>query len=358
MARFKHILVGLAACLALVAGVAVEPVKQLFTPVHYAQVGLTLTPLEYITWKVFGPALRWIFAPFKDRALASFACTVDIAYQTQYRDEFIAAFEARSTLLRDTVTTEAVIKGNQAVFLVVGSGGATAVTRGANGLIPARNDDNAQNTVTLGEWHDLVRKTGFNIFASQGNQRQIMQMTSMGVMNRKIDDQIITVLNTGTVTVGAASAVPTVSLFQNARVKLSNASVPWDSNITLLAQPSFLAFLEQAPEFSSADYVEVRPWAGSGQNPSWRDQPMAYRWRQTLILEHPNLPGKATASEKSFLYHKTAVGHAANTGGVSTAVGYNDEQDYTYARTTCYMGALLLQNAGIVVITTDGLAYG
>lgn len=282
----------------------------------------------------------------------------DTAYQVQYRDEYIAGFEARATLLRETVTTEAVIKGNQAVFLVISSGGETAKTRGANGLIPARNDNQAQNTVTLSEWHDLVRKTGFNIFASQGNQRQAMQMTSLGVMNRKVDDQIITVANTGTVTVGSAGATPTVSLFQNAVVKLQNASVPWDSNISLVCQPSFLAFLEQAPEFSSADYVDVRPFGGGDSNASWRDKPMAYRWRNTLILMHPNLPGKATASEKSFMYHKTAIGHAANTGGISTAVGYNDEQDYTFARTSCFMQALLLQNAGVVVITTDGTIYG
>lgn len=282
----------------------------------------------------------------------------DTAYQVQYRDEFIAAFEQRQSILRVTVTTEAVIKGNQAVFLVAGSGGAVAVTRGANGLIPARNDDLNQNTVTLQEWHDLVRKTGFNIFASQGNQRQIMQMTSMAVVNRKIDSQIIDVLNTGTVTVGAASATPTVSLFQNGRVKLSNASVPWDSNICFLCQPSFLAFLEQAPEFANAEYVDIRPYATGDSNPSWQDKPMTYRWRNTLICEHPNLPGKATASEKSFLYHKTAVGHAANTGGISTAVGYNDEQDYTYARTSIYANALLLQNAGVVVFTTDGTVYG
>ncbi|TFH47952.1 MAG: hypothetical protein E4H01_07280 [Lysobacterales bacterium] len=283
---------------------------------------------------------------------------VDTPYQVQYRDEFIAAFEQRQTLLRETVTTEAVIKGNQAVFLVAGSGGAAAVTRGANGLIPARADDNTQNTVTLGEWHDLVRKTGFNIFASQGNQRQIMQQTSMAVMNRKVDDQIITTLNTGTITVGAASTTPTISLFQNARVKLSNASVPWDSNITFLCQPSVLAFLEQAPEFANAEYVEVKPYAGSDSNPSWRDKPMAYRWRNTLICEHPNLPGKATASEISFLYHKTSAGHAANVGGMTTSVGYNDEQDYTYARTSCFMASLLLQNAGVVVMTTDGTIYG
>lgn len=282
----------------------------------------------------------------------------DTAFQTQYRQEYIRGFEQKQTLLRDTVTTEATIKGNTAVFLVADSGAATAVTRGANGLIPARADNQTQNSCVLGEWHDLARKTGFNIFASQGNQRQMMQDTTMGVMNRKIDEQIITALNTGTIAVGAASSAPTISLFQNARVKLSNASVPWDSGITLLAQPSLLAFLEQAPEFASADYVELRPYKGSDQNPSWRDKQMGYRWRNALIIEHPNLPGKATASEKSFLYHKTAVGQAADTAGMQSEVGWEAEQAYSWARATCYMGACVLQNAGIVVITSDGVTYG
>ena len=280
----------------------------------------------------------------------------DTAFQIQYRQEFIAGFEQKQSLLRDTVTTDAVVKGNSCVFLVADSGSGEATTRGVNGLIPARSDNNTQNTCTLTEWHDLVRKTGFNVFASQGNQREIMQMTSMGVLNRKIDSQIITELNTGTVTIGSSSTLPSVSLFQNGRVKLSNASVPWDSNITLLCQPAFLAYLEQAPEFANAQYVNVRPYAGA-ENPSWRDQPMAYRWRNALIIEHPNLPGKGTSSEKNFLFHKTAIGHAADKSGLQTPVGYNEEQDYSWARASMYMGAKLLQNAGVVVCTADGSAY-
>ena len=280
----------------------------------------------------------------------------DSAFQIQYRQEFVAAFEAHQTLLRDTVTTEAVIKGQQAVFLVAGSGSATAVTRGLNGRIPARADSLTQNTCTLQEWHDLVRKTGFNVFASQGNQRAIMQMTTMAVLNRKIDDLIITQLNTGSVTIGSSTTIPNVSLFQNARVKLSNAAVPWDSNVTLLCQPSFLAYLEQATEFANAQYVDLRPYAGS-DNPSWKDKPMAYRWRNVLLVEHPNLPGKGTSSEKSFLYHKTAAGMAIDTGGIASPVGYDNEQDYSYARCSAFMGALLLQNTGVVVITADGSAY-
>lgn len=301
-------------------------------------------------------AITSLLLPLKRFAESLYVLRADTAYQIQYRQEFIAAFEQHVSLLRDTVTTEAVMKGNQAVFLVAGSGGAEAVTRGVNGLIPARADDLDQNTCTLTEWHDLVRKTGFNVFASQGNQRAIMQMTSMGVLNRKIDSQIITELATGTVTIGGTGVTPNVSLFQNGRVKLGNASVPWDSNITLLCTSAFLAYLEQAPEFTNAQYVDLRPYAGA-TNPSWRDRPGAYRWRNCLIVEHPNLPGVGTTAEKSFMYHKSAIGHAADKSGLATPVGYNEEQDYSWARASMFMGAKLLQNSGIVVITSDGSAY-
>lgn len=279
----------------------------------------------------------------------------DTAFQTQYRQEFIAGFEQKQSLLRDTVTTEAVIKGNTAVFLVADSGLASAVTRGVNGMIPARADNLNQNSLVLLEWHDLVRKSGFNVFASQGNQRQIMQDTTMGVVNRKIDEIIINELNNATTGTGAA-VTGSVNLFQYARVILSNKSIPWDSNITLLATPGLVAYLEQAPEFANAQYVDMRPYAGT-DNPSWRDKPMAYRWRNCLIVEHPNLPGKTTTAEKCFMYHKSAIGHAANTGNMESPVGYDEQQDYSWARASIFMGAKLLQNSGVVVVNHDGSAY-
>ena len=75
------------------------------------------------------------------------------APQIQYRQELVATFEEGMSWLRQTTVTEAVIKGNQATFLVAGSGGASAVTRGINGLIPARADSLTQSTATLVEWH-------------------------------------------------------------------------------------------------------------------------------------------------------------------------------------------------------------
>lgn len=280
----------------------------------------------------------------------------DSAFQIQYRQEYIQAFEQHQSLLRDTVTTEAVIRGNQAVFLVAGTGGASATTRGLNGRIAARPDSNTQNTCTLQEWHDLVRKTGFNVFASQGNQRSIMQMTSVAVLNRKIDSLITTELSNGTVAIGtAAVTIPNVSLLMNALVKLQNAGVPWDQNITALVQPSFIAYLMQAPEWTSALYRNSKPFEGN--DPNWRDRPSSWSWMGMLVISHPNLPGRGTSSETSYIYHKSAIGMAMDTEGLRTPVGYFEEQDYSWARATAFMGAKLLQNTGVVVITHDGSAY-
>ena len=280
----------------------------------------------------------------------------DNAPQTQYRDEYVAAYEQKQTLLRQTVTTEAQVKGNTAVFLVAGSGGAAATTRGLNGLITARADSNTQNSCVLQEWHDLVRKTGFNIFESQGNQQQLMQDTSVMVINRKTDALIVAALDTGTVSIGSSSTIPNTSLFWNAVVKLQNADVPWDANITLLCQPSFLAYLQQATEFASADFVSTMPY-DKGNVPLWNDMPMVYVWNNVKVISHPNLTGKGTSSESSYVYHKSSIGHAMDTKGLDTAIGYNDEQQYSYARASGFMGVKVLQNSGIVVITHNGSAY-
>ena len=269
------------------------------------------------------------------------------AFQIQYRQEFIQGFEQAQTLLRNTATTEAVIKGNQATFLVADSGGAEAVTRGLNGLIPGRADNLQQNTATLVEWHDKPIKTGFNIFASQGDQRRIMQETSMAVVNRKIDQDLITQLSLATQDTGAAQQA-SLDLVMYGSTILGNNEVPLDGNIFGVITPAFKAYLMQTKEFASVDYVTDKPFAG---------KPNMFRWADINWVVHPNLPGKGTNAEKCFLYHKSAIGHAVDTAGLQNTVGYNDEHGYSYALCTIYMGSKLLQNSGVVVFNHDGSGY-
>jgi hypothetical protein len=272
------------------------------------------------------------------------------AFQTQYRQEFIAGFEEKQSHLRATTVTEADVRGNAAVFLVADSGGATAVTRGVNGLIPARSDDNEQLTATIAEWHDLVQKTGFNVFASQGDQRRIMQETSMGVVNRKIDADIIAQLDTATIDTGAA-ATGSVGLVAKALGYLGNSEVPIQEmdNMFGVITPGFWAYLMQTKEFSSGEYVDVKLYSGSIKK--------MWRWFGVNWIMHPNLTGVGTASEKCYVFHRTAIGHAIDTKGISSPVGYDEEQDYSWARVSVYMGSAKLQNTGIVQILHDGSAF-
>jgi hypothetical protein len=275
----------------------------------------------------------------------------DAAFQVQYRKEVVEGFEFGMSDLRASVCTEAVIKGNQAVFAVADSGGATASIRGVNGFIPARVDNLQQFTATLVEWHDLVRRTSFNLFTSQGDGRAIMQRTTRYVMNRKTDLDVMSALSTGTNYIGTSATTMTLAMAIRALVTLGNNQVPVQEEDNMFAVISFAAYgyLLQVKEFNSAPFVAQTPLNG----PARRYR----RWAGFNWIAHPLVPGVGTSAETLFFYHRYAVGHAVNSGEMQALAGYNEEQDYSWARTTAYMGSTLLQNRGVVLARHDGSAY-
>ena len=279
----------------------------------------------------------------------------ETAFQTQYRQEYIHGFEDRQSVLRATTVQESVISGNKAVFLVADSGSATAVTRGVNGLITARPDNLTQNTAQLQEWHDLVRKTDFNIFASQGDQRRIMQETTMAVVNRKIDDIVIADLDTATNDTGTA-AQASLDMVVYARTVLGNNFVDLtdEDNIFGLISPAFDGYLMQIPEYSSADYVEVKPFTGPARRfRRW----MGVNWICHARLTNSVGAGGSGTSEQCFMYHRNSIGCAVDKDGINTPVGYDEEQGYSFARVSVNLGAKLLQNSGVVMMKHDASGY-
>ena len=279
----------------------------------------------------------------------------DTAYQIQYRNEFIHGFEDRQSILRSTCVQEAVINGNRAVFLVADSGSAVAVNRGVQGLITARADNLTQTTATLQEWHDLVRRTNFNIFASQGDARRIMQETTMAVVNRKMDDLIIAQLDTATNDTSTA-APASLDLVIKAQVILGNNFVDLsdEDNLFMLVTPAFHGYMMQQTEYASADYVEVKPFTG----PVRRFR----RWGGFNWMTHPRLTnsvgaGGSGTSEQCYAYHRNALGCAVDKSGIDSPVGYDVEQGYSFARVSVHMGVALLQNSGVVQILHNGSAY-
>jgi hypothetical protein len=273
------------------------------------------------------------------------------AAMIQYRKEFIGAFEQRVSLLKAMTTKESVISGNQATFLVSGSGTDTAVTRGTNGQIPYGNPTNSQQTATLVEKHAPYELTGFNIFSSQGDQKRVMQNASMAVINRDIDLTLLAELANATQDYPSTAQTASLQMVAGAQAILGNADVPVEdeNNMFAIISPAFRGYLMQTTEFASGDYVDVKVFGGPARK--------MFRWMGINWAVSSRVTGLGTSSELCYMFHRDAIGYAVNVGEEKIAIGYDEKQDTSWSRATVFHAAKILQNTGIVKITHDGSAF-
>ena len=211
-----------------------------------------------------------------------------------------------------------------------------------------RKWSDAASHPALNTW--LVRKTRFNIFQSQGDQRALMQQTTRKVLNRRLDADVIAQLDTATSNLGAASTFA-LSVAAKAITTLGENEVPVEEvdKMWALATPAVRGYIMQLPEATKIDYVEMKFLTGPARR--------TMRWAGFNWIFHPNLTGVGTSSEKCYFYHRDAIGSAFDQGeGLNVAIGYDDEQDYSYARASSFTGAKLLQQSGIVQFLHDASA--
>lgn len=275
----------------------------------------------------------------------------ETANQTLYRQELVKAFERRVAALEPRCTTDGIVSGSAFVFDVNGSGSATAVTRGTNGKIPGRANSDTQVTATLTEWHDKPQATEFNIFAGQAGaqRRAAMQEESIAVLNRKADSLILTALETSTQYAGLTAEVLTVDKAMHAiAVVMGSNAIMSTNDVTGLLTPAAFAYLMQAKEVTSKDFVD------SGPLPN---MPTMFKWAGITWMVHTGLTGAGTSSERLIVFHRAAIGCARNRDSLQVYAGHNEEEGYYYARASMFMGAALLQGTGVCSIRHDGSGY-
>lgn len=270
---------------------------------------------------------------------------------TVYREEFIASFEQRTSYLRDTVSTEGLVKGESATFLLVGKADLMR-QRGVDGLIPNVNEIDTQIKIGLKEMHHKTQQTSFDIFQAHGDRRRLMQERGMIAVNKEIDDTIINSLNSATTsypltlvgpatTIVAGTAAMSLNRLVDIMSDLHEKEIENDGMLTFVWTPKAYAAIQLLPQFTSADYVDEKPLV-NGQRP--------FRFLGARHLIHNRLPGAGTNAATCFVYHKNSVGHITDTGGIKTDIGYNGEHDYSYARHSVWHGAGVLRQEGVMKI--------
>jgi hypothetical protein len=270
---------------------------------------------------------------------------------TQFKKELILAYEQRKSLLAGSAQKETLANGHVVTWLISGAGSQTAVTRGQDGDIPYGVPTNTQVSATLIEQHAPESLTGFDVFASQGNQVELMKTNVMAIIRRAQDQIILTELANATQDYPVSGTL-TVEMIAGARAILGNQHVPIseEDNMFCVISPAAEAYLLQTTEFTNAEYRDVKPFEG-GIAMKYR------RWMGMNWIVADVLQGAGTSAEIMYMYHRSAFGYAIAMGEEKVTAGFNEEQQRSWALATVYHQAKILQNTGIIKLTHDGSAY-
>ena len=235
--------------------------------------------------------------------------SIDTAFITSYDAKVHEVFQRRGSYLKDSVRLKDNIIGSTAVFQKIGTG--IAVTKARHGTITPMNQTHTAPSTTLadfyaGDWVDKLDEAKINI-----NERDVIASGGAMALGRKVDDQIITALDTTT------SSIITITVTDKGTVLATSiewaeaawaADVPNDGEVYAIVTPRYWSQLMTLDQFQRAEYVGSDGMAFR-QGPSigkarWKD------WQGIKWKMQTGLPGAASNLAKCFLYHKTAVGYA------------------------------------------------
>lgn len=266
-----------------------------------------------------------------------------------YKKELIAKYEANTSDLAFATTKEMMANGLTVTWDVAGSDGGEVVTRGQNGDIPYGGPSNTQITATLVEYHAAHSITGFDVFASQGNQVDNLRNASLAKIRRHQTDVILAELANATQDFGSGSTLDTATIL-GAQAILGDNDVPTEEqdNMFCVISTRARAYLMQNTEYASGDYVDVKPFTGPVRK--------MWRWAGINFIVTSRVSGSGTSAELCYMFHRAAIGYAVNMGEEKVFAGFNEEQGRSWSRAEIYDAAKILQNTGIIKISHDGSA--
>lgn len=289
------------------------------------------------------------------------ATQITSSFVAQYESEVHHLFQRQGGYLRPAVRTKDGVKGSTTTFQKIGKGVAT--TKARHGVITPMNQDHTAVTCTLadfyaGDWVDKLDEAKIN-----HDERMAIAMGGAWALGRKVDDQILTAVDT-TTTSAISWVYTSVAGIENSLLNtirnLDAADVPNDGQRFVVLTPHAYAAAMKVQSFASADYVspDNKPMETGQPIFTWR------RWMGALWTSHTGLSGLGTSSAKGFAWHRSAVGYATGASQGNAAAGSAIQADITWHgdRAAHFInhsmsgGACLIEDAGVFELDLDDSA--
>ncbi len=288
--------------------------------------------------------------------------TITNTFVTDYVTDVHHIFQREGGMLRPTVRVKDSVVGSSTTFQKIGKGSAT--TKARHGAITPMNQSHTAISCSIsdfyaGDWVDKLDEAKTNI-----DERMALAKGGSTALGRKVDNQIITVLDTTTesaipLTVTSYAAVRS-SLLQMAEA-LDDNDVPNDGGRYGLLTPRAWSQAMTVESFASANYV------GPGGLPYTEGAPGHRKfkeWMGILWGVHTDLPGKGTATAKIFVWHKNAIGyatgkHAGNVAENETVmadISWHGDRAAHFVNHSMSGGACLIDTTGVIEGDLDDTA--
>lgn len=243
--------------------------------------------------------------------------SVDISFVRQYERDVHHIFQREGGMLRPSVRMKTGVVGKSTTFQKIGKGIAT--TKSRHGVVTPMNQSHTAIECNLvdfyaGDWVDKLDEAKLI-----HDERLAIAQGGAWALGRKVDDQIITVLDSTTepaVTLPVSSSLAIQGGLLELVEALNANDVPNDSRRYGLLTPRMWSQAMTVESFASADFV------GPNGLPFTTGVPMFRMWKSWMGLlwtQHTGLPNIGTASAQNFVWHASAVGYAtgAHAGNVA-----------------------------------------
>ena len=235
--------------------------------------------------------------------------SISTSFVRQYEDDVKEEFQRIGTYLLKAVRHKSNVKGSSTTFQRVGTG--TAVTKSRHGTITPMNQSHTAPEVTLVDFYagDFVDK--LDELKINHDERLVVARGGAMALGRKIDNQIIAILNTTTEStqswgIGTSAAVRNSLLLMTEALDAND--VPNDGFRYGALTPRAWAFAMTVQEFSRSD------WVGATGLPFREGAPTDGRfkdWMNVKWFMHTDLPGITTSTANIYVWHKNAVAYAS-----------------------------------------------
>ena len=290
------------------------------------------------------------------------ATDIDIAFVRDYQRDVHTVFQRQGGYLRPAVRLKSGIVGRSTTFQVIGKGVAT--TKARHGVITPMNQDHTAVECVFedfyaGDWVDKLDEAKIN-----HDERMAIATGGAWALGRKVDDQIIDVLNTTTET-GITWTVTSAAAIRNSLLEMVEAlddnNVPGDGQRYGILTPRAWSFAMTVEEFASADYVSAQGMSFNDSAPTgqrWKD------WMGVMWKVHTGCPGKGTATANVYVWHKNSVGYGtskfagniADNEAVAADITWHGDRAAHFVNHMMSGGACLIDSTGVIEGTVDDTA--